>query len=164
MFVPLSLLCLPSTAHHCTFVQNYFKPLRTWSAANKKTVQETEIDSVFRPVEMIQQLHSQMLQRLQVASANPSVDKIGNIIKSLVTSLKVYTTYIQTLDTSIQTIQRCKKVGKPFTSVLDDCKAKSGNNQDIEVLITIPQKRMGQYEVLIQVRLTFLRGTNLLFA
>lgn len=134
-----------------TAPQNYFKPMRTWSAANKRVVQETEIDAIFRPIEIIQQLHAQMLQRLQVAAANPSGEKAGSIVKNLVTGLKVYTSYIQSLDSSIQVLQRCKKTGKPFQSFLDDCKSKSGNNQDIEALVVIPQKRMGQYDVLIQV-------------
>jgi hypothetical protein len=134
----------------------YYSPMKAWASKNKKILAEEEVDQMFGGIDIISKFHAQFLQRLEGTKA-PGGEQLGVVLKTMAPMMRVYTN-INTLDVTMELLKKAKKAGKPFTSLLEDCKQKSGSPNDLDFFLQLPPKRLPQYEQLIMVRIECVLG------
>lgn len=127
----------------------YDAAFKTNLSRMKKIFSDSDLGAVqglFSGLSLILRCHSALLAHIEAARAGTA--PLGSSMKSSVITLKIYTDFMTNLDNNIELVRKNRK-NKDFSKFLDECKAKSASNREIEDICAHTFKRLGQYDGLI---------------
>jgi hypothetical protein len=132
--------------------QEYFQPLREMAkdknGALNHTLNDNMLKTIFSNIEVILNINSILLKKLQQRGDNWHVDqKIGDVFLSMLEFLKCYNQYVNHYNKSIDTLAECAK----SPAFLDFIRAKSVKcGRELRDLLIVPIQRIPRYVMLLE--------------